>query len=400
MKRIVCFFLILFICLPFAACKEEKQPDTLVMFPSAGRSISAQAGAVFTCSDENIATVDDSGLVIAKAPGNATVTVKEGDKTTVYPIEVLDPAKYISLYDVTKITLKNEDILQKVKDVMDALLLENATWLEVSDPAYTGDKMTISYTGSVNGTAVAGFSATNEKFILGSGDYVPGFENALIGRKKGDNLCLELTIPNDYASDPSLAGKPVVFDVSVNKVEQPQHPAFDNEFVQKHTKYDNINDFDKQEYINAKATLAIAAMVEKSTLISDAPQALYDYYFDQYVKRLETVLYYEYQKPVSGLSEILKLLNLTEQELRDSAQSQLAASVMQDCVFHAFMYQQNLTLSEEEFAKGTALYVSENGYTNLDDLLATSGLSLADIREVVLIDFLALKAADMVQIEQ
>ena len=92
-------------------------------------------------------------------------------------------------------------------------------------------------------------------------------------------------------------------------------------------------------------------------------------------------------------------MDLTEKELRDSAYSQLAASVMQDCVFHTFMYQNKLTLSQEDFAKGTAQYVAENGYESLDDLLATSGLTLADIREVVLIDYLALRAAEMVKVE-
>ena len=399
MKRALILFLILCFCLPFSACSSVKE-ETIVLFPSAGRSLPGDAGAVFTSSDESVVSVDDSGLAIALAPGKASVTVKNKKSQRVYHFIVEDPAKYISLYDCSKITLQNEDVLQKVQEVIDSLLLENATWTASGKNAEKGDRLTIDYTATVDKTAVSALSSSGEVFILGSGNFVQGFENALVGSKKGDNIRLDLTLPADYADIPALAGKPVTFDVLIKKVEHPNYPEFDNEFVKEHTKYDNINDFDKQEYINAKASLAIAAMVEKSTLKNDPPEELYDHYFDQYVKRLETVLYYEYQKQVSGLPEILKLLNLTEQQLRDSAQSQLAASVMQDCVFHAFMYQNNLTLSEEEFAKGTALYVSENGYESLEDMLATSGLSLADIREVVLIDFIALKAADMVSVKK
>lgn len=398
MRKILILFLALLMCLPLVACGKESKPEEIVMFPSAGRSIAAGAGAVFTSSDDKIATVDDSGLVIAIAPGKATVTVKEKSKTTTYPVTVLDPSIYISLYDISKITLKNEDILQKVQDTMDALLLENATWLVSNDVAVQGDRMTISYTAAVDGQTVAQLGSSDEVFRLGYGNYVQGFEGALFGKKKGDFLRLELTMPTDYTSYPSLAGKPVTFDVTVKKVEKPTFPAFDNDFVQKHTKYQNINEFDSEEYKNAKATLAIAAMVEKSTLLTDPPKALYNHYFNQYVKRLETVLYYEYGQRVSGLSAILKLLEMSEEELRNSATDEMAASVMQDCVFHSFVYQNKLTLTEEDFAKGTAVYISENNYENLDDLLATSGLSLADIREVVLIDFLALKASDMITV--
>ena len=398
MKRVLCLLFCVLLCLPLFACANEKTV-TFVMFPLAGRSILADEGAVFASSDETVATVDDSGLIVAVSPGKASVSVKQGSKRTTYKIEVLDPADYLTLYDAAKITIQNKDILQKVQDTMDALLLENATWQSTVEAAKKGDRMTISYTVSVNGKVVAETKGADETFILGSGDYVKGFEDALVGSKKGDQLTLQLPFPESYPDDPTLAGELAVFDVSVKQVELPIYPTFDNEFVKEHTKYQNVNEFDAQEYINAKASLAISAMVDRSTLKADPPKALYDHYFDQYVKRLETVLYYEYQKKVTGLSEILKLLDLTEKELRDSAYSQLAASVMQDCVFHTFMYQNKLTLSQEDFAKGTAQYVAENGYESLDDLLATSGLTLADIREVVLIDYLALRAAEMVKVE-
>ena len=400
MKRLLALLLVLLSCLPFAACgKDTTKEVTFVLFPSAGRSIAATEGAVFTSSDEKVATVDDSGLVIAVAPGTATVTVKEGKKTRIYQVNVKDPTSYLTLYDASKLTLKNEDVLQKVQDTMDALLQENATWLPTDKEATEGDRLTVSYTATKDGTALPALGGNNEVFILGSGDFIEGFENALYGRKKGDPIRLQLTLPSDYADDPALAGKNVLFDITLKSVEKPKYPAFDNDFVAAHTKYKNVNEFDAQEYVNAKASLAIAAMVDKSTLLSDPPEELYEHYFEQYIKRLETVLYYEYGKKVSGLKEILSLLELTEEQLRASAQTQLAASVMQDCVFHSFMYQHSLTLTEDEFAKGTARYVAENGYENLDDLLATSGLTLADIREVVLIDFIALKAADMVRVE-
>jgi hypothetical protein len=140
-------------------------------------------------------------------------------------------------------------------------------------------------------------------------------------------------------------------------------------------------------------------MVEKSEILIDPPKALYDHYFDQYILRLQTILYYEYEKDVNGLEEILDLLDMSEKELRASAEENLATSVVQDCVFHAFAYQNGFLLSDDEFAKGTAVYVSENNYESLEQLLSESGLRLADIREVVMLDYLGEKIGELITVE-
>ncbi len=398
MKKTIVFLLALFLLIPCIIGCQKNMTTDLVIFPYASRSITAKAGATFTSSDESIVTVDDSGLVLALAPGNATITVKDGNGKATYQVTVLDPAEYLNLYDCSSIVLKHSDIMDKLDKKKKDLLLLYATWNETENSAQTDDRVTIDYEGKVDGKSFSGSSATNYQMILGSGEFIDGFEEGLIGKKKGNEIILDLVFPDDYSEE--LAGKPVTFTVTVKKVETPTLHAFDNEFVQNYAGYENTNEFDRQEYTNIKATLAIAEMVEKSELLKDLPEALYDHYFDQYILRLQTILYYEYGTTVNSLKEVLDLLDMTEKELRNSAQSQLTGSVTQDCVFHAFAYQNKLLMSEEEFAKGTAVYITENGYKDLDDLLTSSGLALSDIREVVLIDYLGLKIADMVKVEK
>ena len=100
------------------------------------------------------------------------------------------------------------------------------------------------------------------------------------------------------------------------------------------------------------------------------------------------------------VDDILEVLDISAKELRDSAEGQLAASVLQDCVFHGFAYKNGFVMSDEEFAEGTAGYIADNGYNDLDDLLSTSGLSLADVRELVNMDYLSNRLADMVTIKK
>jgi trigger factor len=310
---------------------------------------------------------------------------------------VLNPADYIDLYDASKIRIKQSDILDKVEQTRHALLVEHATWNITEDITRYEDRVTISYEGKVDGKTFEGGSAKDEQLILGSDTYIEGFESGLLSLKTGDEAVLSLHFPDDY-QNAHLKGKPVTFTVKISKVERPEYPAFDNEFVQKYTNYEHVNEFEEKEFENAKTTLAVAALVENSKVKADAPKELYDHYYEQYVMRLETVLYYEYGQQVTSRKELLKLLDMTEKELRASAESQLAASVVQDCVFHGFAYQNKLHMTEDDFAKGTAIYISENGYTDLDDMLARSGLTLSDIREVVFIDYIAPKVAEMVKI--
>lgn len=397
MKKFLIILCLLSLMLPFTACN-DKAPKEIVLFPCAGRSIDAKAGASFTVANSDIATIDDSGLLIALKPGTTEVTVKSGNKTTVYPVTVLDPADYIDLYDESKIEIQNSDILAQMEKKKHSLLLENATWMLTNSPTEKDDRVTINYEGKVDGKKFKGGSAEGTILVLGSGSFIDGFEDGLIGKTKGSEVILNLTFPAIYENDPSLAGKAVTFTVTITKVERPEFPEFDNDFVKEHAGYENINDFDREEYRLAKTSLAISALVEGSKLKADPPKALYDHYYDQYILRLQTVLLYQYNTPVDGLDDILEVLDISAKELRDSAEGQLAASVLQDCVFHGFAYKNGFLMSDEEFAEGTAGYIADNGYNDLDDLLSTSGLSLADVRELVNMDYLSNRLADMVTI--
>ena len=290
MKRIVALITLLVLLVPFAVSCGNNAPKQIVLFPYEARSIDAAEGATFTSSDESVVKVDDSGLAVGMKPGDATITVTEGKKQRVHPVTVLDPAKYISLFDCRNITLKNSEILEKVEQVKKNLLQENATWIAVKDAAQNEDRVTMNYVGKIDGKAFEGGTANGALLILGSDSYIDGFEEGLVGMTTGKEIILNLTFPKDYSS-PELAGKPATFHVTLTKIERPEYPEFDNEFVSTHTAYQTVNEFDREEYKNAKITLAIAEMVEKSDILIDPPKALYDHYFDQYILRLQTILY-------------------------------------------------------------------------------------------------------------
>jgi trigger factor len=115
--------------------------------------------------------------------------------------------------------------------MVERLRTQRRTWVEAARPAQSGDRLTLSFEGTVEGEAFAGGSAKGTQLELGSGRMIPGFEDGLIGMAAGETRSLDLAFPADYRES-SLAGKPVRFEVSAESVAEPRLPELDAEFAQ------------------------------------------------------------------------------------------------------------------------------------------------------------------------
>lgn len=117
---------------------------------------------------------------------------------------------------------------------MQEILEEHAEWVAVLREAVEGDTVNINYEGKLDGVAFEGGTDASEEgtdLVLGSGSFIDGFEEGLIGTVAGQTLDLNLTFPDPYTKNPDLAGKAVVFTVTVNKVKELQTPEWTDEFA-------------------------------------------------------------------------------------------------------------------------------------------------------------------------
>lgn len=108
----------------------------------------------------------------------------------------------------------------------------------------SGDTANIDYVGKKDGEKFEGGSAEGYDLVIGSGSFIDGFEDGLIGRTVGEKVDLDLTFPEDYSSK-DLAGQDVVFTVTINSVTREVVPEYDLDFVKEHTEYDTIDEFEK-----------------------------------------------------------------------------------------------------------------------------------------------------------
>lgn len=138
----------------------------------------------------------------------------------------------VTLSDFAKI--KAEKLVAEVTDKDIDTMIENLRqqrqeWDEVKRQAKNDDMVNIDFEGTIDGEAFAGGTGSNTDLVLGSGRMIEGFEKGLLKSKAGDEVTLDLTFPEAYRNK-DLAGKPVVFKVTVNKVSAPKLPELNDEF--------------------------------------------------------------------------------------------------------------------------------------------------------------------------
>jgi trigger factor len=134
--------------------------------------------------------------------------------------------------------LEGKTIKQPVAEITDAdldtvlarLQEQRKTWEAVDRPARAGDRLLISFEGTLEGEPFAGGSGEDKEIELGSGRMIPGFEDGLVGAQAGEERRLDLTFQDQYPAE-HLRGKPVVFEVRVSKVSEPRLPDLDADFA-------------------------------------------------------------------------------------------------------------------------------------------------------------------------
>ena len=130
----------------------------------------------------------------------------------------------------------------EVESKINQVLSQNPKIEEVDRPAAEGDIVNIDYVGKQDGVEFAGGTGEGQDLTLGSGRMIDGFEDGLIGTKKGDKKELNLTFPEDY-SEKALAGQDVVFEVTVNAVKEKQSAVLDDAFVQSVSDFKTVDEY-------------------------------------------------------------------------------------------------------------------------------------------------------------
>ena len=263
--------------------------------------------------------------------------------------------------EVTLGQYKGLEVEKAVAEVSDAQvqaeldrMAENVASTETVDrPAQMGDTVTIDFEGFDNGVPFDGGKGENHDLKLGSGSFVPGFEEQLVGMSAGEEKDIDITFPEDYHKD--LAGKAVVFHVKVNKVTVTQVPEQDDEFAKDVSSFETLEELkadirakaiaeQEKQIQSAFENAAVEKAAENTTV--EMPEALVERELDTQMER------FAYQLQMSGYSmeQYAKMMggdvNTMRKAFRPTAEKQAKVSVTLEKIVEV----EGITVSDEEIA--------------------------------------------------
>lgn len=232
--------------------------------------------------------------------------------------------------------------------------LENAgSWEPVGDRAVeNGDKCVIDFSGSVDGVKFEGGTAKDYTLVLGSGSFIPGFEDQMVGMKAGETRIVKVKFPDDYHAE-NLAGKDAEFEVVLHSATVKNVPALDDETVKDISEFDTVEDYKKsvKDRLAARkeedAAFALDQdIIEKVTELAEVevPQCMIDEEAEDMVKEFEYRVMYQGGDP----EQFYKMTGQTREQVLENYKVGAAKNVKIRLVMQEIIKVANITVSDEE----------------------------------------------------
>ena len=239
------------------------------------------------------------------------------------------------------------DVNARLKEMAD----RNSRLVSVERVVKKGDTADIDFEGFDNGVAFDGGKGENFDLEIGSGSFVPGFEEQLIGMKAGEEKDIDVTFPENYA--PELAGKPVVFHVKVNEVKVKEVPAVDDEFAKDVSEFDTLKELkaDIKKKMTAERTEAAQRAFEDVLMAKVAEGVEAEIPHEMVELQAERMMeQFKQQLAAQGIpfDQYLKMTGTTEADFRKQADGPAAEQVKMDLAVEAIIKAEGLEATDED----------------------------------------------------
>jgi len=319
--------------------------------------------------------VVEQGVKAIGRPSLADLQISEENIVTITITTEVYPEVTLGQYKGLEVEKKEASVSdEQVNAELDRMAQNVASTENVEREAQMGDTANIDFEGFDNGVPFDGGKGENFDLKLGSGQFVPGFEEQIVGMNIGEEKDIDITFPENYHE--GLAGKPVVFHVKLNKLTATNVPAIDDELAKDVSEFETLDELKAD--IRAKALEAAQkqidsafeqACVEKAAenITVDMPKALIESELDNQMER------FAYQLQMSGYSveQYAQMMggdmNTMRNAFRPAAEKQAKANVTLAAIVEA----EGLSVSDEEIA------------AEYDDLAKTYSMDVDKVKSMV-----------------
>ena len=297
----------------------------------------------------------------------------------VYPDVKLGEYKGISA-PKEEVKVSADDVKKRLNEMAE----RNARLVSVDRKAKKGDTAVIDFEGFDNGVPFAGGKGEGHELELGSGSFVPGFEDQVIGMKAGEEKDIDITFPEDYQKD--LAGKQVVFHVKVNEVKFKELPKLDDDFAKDVSEFDTLDelkaDIKKQLETDRQKAVDVAyenALIEKvaDTIDCELPEVLIEQQCRRFLEEFKSRIM------AQGIpyDQYVKMTGMDEKKFLEEGREPAIKQVKMDLAIAQIIEQEKLEATAEEIEEE---YKKLSGYYGMDVEMVKKYLGENEVRTQVL----------------
>ena len=336
--------------------RKGKVPRTMVekMY---GAEVFYQDAANEIIPDAYEAALKEVEEEIVSMPEVDVVQMKKGEPFIFTAEVALKPEVKLGQYkgvevDKIDVTVSDEEVEAEIEKERE----KNARTVEVTDRAVKdGDTVSLDFEGFVDGVAFEGGKGENHPLTIGSGAFIPGFEEQLVGTEIGADVEVNVTFPEDYQAD-NLAGKAAVFKCKVNEIKEKLLPEVDDEFASEVSAFDtleaykadlkqNLEDKKFKEAKSAKTDAVIDAIIASSEM--DIPEAMIK------TEQRQMLNDFAQRMQMQGLSmeQYFQFTGTTADMLMEQSKPQAEQRIKTSLVIDAIVAAENIEATEEEFAE-------------------------------------------------
>ncbi|WP_303857877.1 trigger factor [Aminicella lysinilytica] len=282
-------------------------------------------------------------------------------------------SKYIKLgdykgltYDKVSVSVTDKEIQSEIKTRVKA---KASTKSVKSGTVADGDTISVDYVGKINGKTFSGGSAEDSNITIGTTSMIDGFTDGLIGKSVGSKVTLHLKFPSDY-SNTKVAGKKVVFTVTINSKQVKTTPTYNLAFVKKYSKYDTIKDYEasvKKSLLKTKKESAETTIkntlwnqIVADTTVKKYPEKQYKYEQEQVTQKYKKMAK---NYNLSWKKFLKNYMGTTESGFKTQAKAYAKTVVKQKLVMYDIAKKENLKVTNKEYKKYLSNLLSNAGFT-------------------------------------
>ena len=286
------------------------------------------------------------------------------------------------------VTVTAEDVEKEIDRVRE----RNSRMVTVEDrAAENGDVAEIDFDGYVDGKQFDGGKAENYDLTLGAGQFIPGFEEQVVGHKAGEEFDVNVTFPEDYHAE-ELKGKPAVFKIKLHEIKKKELPEVDDEFVKDVSEFDTLDEYKKdlEEKLRSQRQKAADADVENQlveAIIEKVEATIPDEMVENEVDEIINSFAYRLQSQGLKLETYLKYTGQTTDDLRVQYKPQAERQVKVRLGLEKIAELENIQITEEETEAEFKRLAEAYGMPedNVKNLVSAEGIN-ADLKNQKAID--------------